>query len=275
MSATLAAGITTIDGVDIAWTRRGVGDPIVLVHGFTGSQLDWADVVDPLADGGREVITIDHRGHGLSTNTGQRAGYRLSRLAADLGAVLDDLGLTGTDARGVDILGHSMGGMVVMRWALANPNRFRSLVLMDTSPRPFAGALEFLLRGADMVEAHGLAALAPFLGADLTDSSRHQVLRQRLQTKHEQLDAEAFIGLARDMGAMGDLVAALCAIHQPTTVIVGENDTPFIKPSHAMHDAIAGSELVVVPGCGHCPNEEDPQAWLRAMEAHLARVVAG
>src|SRR6185437_15302623 len=119
MTQTTAPQTLRINGVDLAWSERGSGSegapPLVLVHGYTGSAHDFSLQVDALA-AGRRVITLDQRGHGHSTKTGTLDGYTVEQLAGDLAAFLDAV------AGGpVDLLGHSMGGRVVMTMVLERP----------------------------------------------------------------------------------------------------------------------------------------------------------
>jgi pimeloyl-ACP methyl ester carboxylesterase len=53
--------------------------------------------------------------------------------------------------------------------------------------------------------------------------------------------------------------------------MVGENDTPFRRASDVLAEEISGARLVVMPGAGHCPQEDNPAAWLIKVERHLAR----
>ena len=80
----------------------------------------------------RRVVTYDHRGHGYSTKVGSLDGYTIQQLADDLAAFLDAVG-----GGPVDLLGHSMGGRVVMTMVLERPDLVRSLILMDTSAWSF------------------------------------------------------------------------------------------------------------------------------------------
>src|SRR5271156_2438851 len=132
---TAPAEIFPVNGVDLSWSERGrspVGTPtLVLCHGYTGSALDFSLVVDELATD-RRVVTLDQRGHGLSTKTGHLEGYTIEQLSADLAAFLETVG-----EGSVDLLGHSMGGRVVMGVVLARPDLVRSLILMDTSAWSF------------------------------------------------------------------------------------------------------------------------------------------
>ena len=124
-----------VNGVDLAWSERGSGlegaSALVLCHGFTGSSFDFSLEVDALAVD-RRVITLDQRGHGASTRTGHLDGYTVEQLVRDLTAFLEAVG----DGP-VDLLGHSMGGRVVMGVVLARPDLVRSLILMDTSAWSF------------------------------------------------------------------------------------------------------------------------------------------
>ena len=119
-----------MDGVSIAWQEWGQGDgpPLVLCHGYTGSSFDFSLEIPALATG-RRVVALDLRGHGRSTATGALDSYTLAQLASDLIGLLDVVGAGGP----VDLLGHSMGGVVSMTAVLARPDLVRSLILMDTS----------------------------------------------------------------------------------------------------------------------------------------------
>ncbi len=103
-----------VNGVELAYEVHGSLDggavPLLLAHGYTGSRLDWLDVIDRLA-ASRPVVAYDHRGHGESSNTGDAATYTFAQLTADLAGFVDALGLAS-----FDLLGHSMGGMVALRY---------------------------------------------------------------------------------------------------------------------------------------------------------------
>ncbi|MFM8304483.1 MAG: alpha/beta fold hydrolase, partial [Actinomycetota bacterium] len=101
------------DGTRLEVEVEGDGPALICVHGFGGAKEDFADHVATLA-ARATVVTLDLRGHGDSTGPDDPAEYSLDGLAADVIAVADTLGL-----ERFRILGHSMGGMVVRRVALA------------------------------------------------------------------------------------------------------------------------------------------------------------
>ncbi|MCK9923577.1 alpha/beta hydrolase [Frankia sp. AgPm24] len=115
----------------IAGTSGAAGGPMVLVHGIAGSTQDWAAVSGDLATR-RHVTAYDHRGHGASGwATEGREQYTFDLLLADLALVIDSLG-----PAPVNLLGHSMGGVIALRYALEHPRRVRSLILVDTAAEP-------------------------------------------------------------------------------------------------------------------------------------------
>src|SRR5690348_257490 len=118
--------IADVNGIRLAYEDVGRGDPFVLVHGFTGSGREWTELVPELAED-RRVIAVHQRGHGSSSHTGDAASYTFDALVADFAALVDHLGL-----ERFDVLGHSMGGLVAMRYAVEHPDRVRSLLPMDT-----------------------------------------------------------------------------------------------------------------------------------------------
>lgn len=267
--------------VEIAYDEVGRGEPpLVLVHGFTGSRDDFRDVLHDLSDG-RRVLAPDQRGHGDSTNTGRSAGYDLATLAGDLAAFLDAVG-----APGCHLLGHSMGGMVALRLALAMPARTASLVLMDTASGPIdlvpAAARE---AGAKIAREQGMATLHAILRARgesepglppsmrrAIDAAGRDAWYARIERKMLAMDPEAFATLVSMLATHEDVTGRLGEIACPTTVLVGAEDAPFLEPSARMAAAIPGARHVVVPDAAHSPQIENRDAWLAAMRTHLAGV---
>lgn len=262
-----------IRDVDLHLVDQGSGDPpFLLVHGYTGSNLDWVDVQPSLAES-RRVVSYDQRGHGKSTNTGDAATYTFDELVADLAALVEAL-----DLAPLHLLGHSMGGIVVLRYALEHPEKLRSLVLMDTFAEP-AGALpQDMIDGLvakARVEGMGavLEVMRPFMETMQADVSpeRRAVLADRMARKIPNMDPEAFGSFARELNTYPSMVSRLGELPMPVTVLVGENDTNLVQPAHLMAEAIPGADLVVFPGAGHSPQEDNPAAWLAAVEKHLSR----
>ena len=114
------------NGIGIAYRTYGPGDapPLVLLHALGESMADWDGVGGAFAVH-RRVYALDLRGHGASDWPGD---YTLELMRDDVLAFLDALSL-----ETVDLIGHSLGGLVAYLVAAEQPHRVRSLVLEDVS----------------------------------------------------------------------------------------------------------------------------------------------
>ncbi|CUH16275.1 Fluoroacetate dehalogenase [Jannaschia seosinensis] len=123
--------VTAEDGTRIAVRVAGEGPPLVLLHGFPQNHRCWLPVLPALAQG-RTCILPDLRGYGESDapkDDDEHATYSKRRMAADLVAVLDALGI---DA--ADVAGHDRGARVAYRFALDHPERLRRLAILEVVP---------------------------------------------------------------------------------------------------------------------------------------------
>jgi len=84
---------TTKDGAEISYLDIGEGQPMVLIHGWSQSALQWYNQIDEFSSTHR-VVAIDLRGHGESSKVGY--GYRLYRLAQDVKELMNALKLEST-----------------------------------------------------------------------------------------------------------------------------------------------------------------------------------
>jgi pimeloyl-ACP methyl ester carboxylesterase len=244
------------NGVEVPVAVWGGGDgvPLVLVHGFTGSADDWDGVVSDLS-AARVVVTVEHRGHGEGTNTGDAATYTFDQLAADLAATLDAL-----DLGPVDLLGHSMGGIVAMRFLLSGGiERVRSLVLMDTGARPSRdeGSAAFLRAGLDRAREHGMLAVYEAMERFVPEDDR-----ARVRGSLTRMDPVAFCTLGEELLTYPSMLDDLAALRVPTTVLVGESDHGLRGAADDLAATIPGSTLVVIPDAAHSPQLENQAAWL-------------
>jgi pimeloyl-ACP methyl ester carboxylesterase len=260
--------------VTLAVDDRGGGDavPLVLLHGFTGGRIDWADVIDDLA-ADRRVVAWDHRGHSDSTNSGDPATYTFEVLVADALAALDALGLDR-----FHLLGHSMGGVVAQHLVHDVPERVRSLVLMDTPP-PGIVPSWWVDKLVAMARAEGMPAVAALVeqatgSMSVAPEDRRPAIAARNRHKLAHMDVEALAALGAALGEFESLDPWLAEISCPTTVLVGEFDEPLLDHAERLAEAVPGAVHVVVEGAAHSPQEERTEAWLQAVRAHLARADA-
>src|SRR3954452_21042008 len=149
------------DGLRIAYVvllpPAGEAEPVVLVHGFASNHaVNWVNTLwtKTLGHAGFRVVALDNRGHGESQKLYEPAAYHTAIMAEDARALLDHLGLERADA-----MGYSMGARIAAFFALAHPDRTRSLLMGGLGIHLVEG-VGLPLGIADAMEAPSAAVLA-------------------------------------------------------------------------------------------------------------------
>jgi pimeloyl-ACP methyl ester carboxylesterase len=245
--------------------------PLVLVHGFTGHRDDWIGVMPELARH-RRVVALDLRGHGNSDAAPDASGYSFDQMVEDLHGLLEHLAI----AR-CDLLGHSAGGMVALRFALAYPERLRSLILMNTaSETPRRLDRGAWLSAVEIAEARGMAVLQTLLeraGRAAADPM-HAVWGDRYWLHHRRrfgaMSPASYRGVGQSFFDSESMGPRLAAIETPTLVLVGEADAAFLPGAALLEAQLPDTRRISIPDAGHHPHQESKAAWLDAIESHLA-----
>src|SRR6266487_1324344 len=112
----------------IAYRRLGSGRPLIVLNGLAATSADWdPSFIDRLASG-NEIILLDNRGIGASTDDG--APFDIAKLAGDTVRVIEAL-----EFERASVLGWSMGGFIAQTLAVNDPARVRKLILLSSFPR--------------------------------------------------------------------------------------------------------------------------------------------
>ena len=255
--------IPTTDGGTLHVVERGAGRPIVLLHGITLSALTWHYQFEDLAHDHR-LVAVDLRGHG--TSKAGDAEWDLSRLAIDLADVFDHL-----DLRDAVLVGHSMGGMVALRFALDRPDvvaeRVARLVLMSTSGGPVVRLAAYqALTDAITPAAKKALSLGDripgglFAGNDLSYLIFRLGMGRNPAPEHVELNRLMTAGTpisvwSELLGHVAgfDVRSRLGEIDLPALVMVGTRD--LLTPPASARQLVAGlpraEPLAVFAGAGH------------------------
>lgn len=255
----------------VALHRWGTGgaEPLVCLHGFTGSGESWRPLGLALGHE-RPVVAPDLPGHGRT----RADAFTLKRASALLVEALEQIGIVRCS-----LLGYSMGGRLALGLALHHPASVARLVLESASPG-LASAEERSARRAadaalaDQLERDGLAAFVARWEAQplfttlarLPDRTREALGSQRLAHS-----AEGLAACLRGLGTgaqpwLGDRLHELAA---PVLILAGAEDGKFREWAAWMQSRIASAELAIVQGAGHVPHLEEPDAFLRHLGAFL------
>ncbi|MEW6736436.1 MAG: alpha/beta hydrolase [Acidobacteriota bacterium] len=268
----MASNFRVVDGVRIHYQekiddpkRRATAETMVLLHGFCSSNYTWKDCMLPLATAGYRVIAPDLKGFGFSEKPADQR-YDITDQAKLIIGLLDSLGV-----EQATFIGNSYGGAVSMACALRNPDRVKQLVLVDAVHNN--GALGRRPIYVRMMRTRGVAEVfgpllfgSPRLVRHYLSNMYHDktvVTEERYHAYHRPLRAAscqaAAITTMRQWEASW-LEQELSAIAVPTLIIWGEYDWALpVEWGAELHLAMPNSQFIVIPNCGHLPQEERPE----------------
>ena len=290
--------VSDLDG-PVHWIEFGSDDapgrpgtPIVFVHGLGGSHLHWC-LIGPELAAGRRAVTLDLHGFGLTpgtraTSTVQHNTRLLDRFVREV---------TGTP---VILAGNSMGGLISIMQAAAAPDTVRGLVLIDPALPPPArvpdrqvgsqflmyalpGIGEFYLRSVLSRQPPQLAVqrVIELCFADPSRIDRAMFtasIALATERRNQGLRArdEAFLAASRSLmrvvGLRRRYYEMMASVRVPVLLVGGEADR--LVPVAAIRQAAARNpawETVILPGVGHTPQLEVPDAVAGALQGWLGR----
>lgn len=270
-----------IDGHRIACASCGDGEPVVLIHGTPSSSLIWRDVVPTLKEAGYAIHLFDLLGFGLSERPWSPAAD--TSVAGQVPVVKGLMAHWGVEQ--AHIVAHDIGGGVAQRFALDHPDMVRTLTLIDSISFDSWPSERTRQQMKD-----GLDVLIHRPGADHRAHFRDWLLSAVVDRKRltdGPLDAyveiiSGTVGQASlfahqvahyDPRYTDDLTPDLHRLgNRPVQIIWGAEDT-WQKTHWAekLRDAIPGSELHILPDCGHFAMEDRPDEIARLIVGFLSR----
>ena len=270
-----------INAVTVHYKEAGQGDTtFILLHGFGASLFSWHVVMDDLAQYGR-VIAYDRPAFGLTSRPlpGDWTGVSPYSTAANvelLAGLMDAL-----EIEKAILVGNSAGGTVSVAFALAYPERTQSLILVD--PALYGGGGRFPAWLLPLMRTPQMRHLGPLLVRGIAESGNDTILqawhdpsrvsedilagyRKPLQVNNWDRALYEFTIAPRPSG----LTERLAELTLPVIVIAGDDDQ-IVPTEYSIQaaEAIPGSELAILPNCGHVPHEECPTPFMEAVEKFL------
>ncbi len=254
----VTVGTENSGNIDLYYEDHGTGKPVILIHGWPLSGRSWEKQVPVLLDAGHRVITYDRRGFGDSSKP--TSGYDYNTFAEDLHKLVTKL-----DLRDIALVGFSMGGGEVARYLGAHGTERVSKAVFMSSVPPFLLKTPDNPAGVDSGVFDGIkkaiAADRPaFLSKFLSDFYNFDVLGGKLISDEVVRLSWNIAAGASPKGTL-DCVSAwltdfrkdLQRIDIPTLVIHGDADRilPIAATGKRTHEAVKGSQLVVVEGGPH------------------------
>ncbi len=246
-----------INDIELAYTRRGKGTPLVLLHGFPLDHHLWDDISSLLEDT-FELILPDLRGFGESTTVD--APYSMDDYASDIAGLLDQLGI-----QKAAVAGHSMGGYVALAFAKLYPERVSGLALISSQvladpPDRKEGRYK---SAADMAEK-GIGGVVEAMASKFTSDPRLQAITRTIMEKQQPA---AYIGALKAMAERRDSTSLLSTFKFPVVIVHGEADALIpVARAREVKAAIPDSHFVELKDTGHVPMLESVQETAEVLQ---------
>jgi len=250
------------------------GNPLVLLHGFTGTHHTW-DLLRERLGVGNLLILPDLPGHG-------RSGTSSSRDGMDVGATADgvaEVARLASGGRRAALLGYSLGGRIALDLACRHRELLSCLILEGASPgverdderqarraEDDALADEIEKRGVEWFVDHWQDTPLFATQKELPRSVFDGIRRDRLSNSTHGL---AMSLRAAGTGQMVPLWKAMEAIKIPVLIVVGKRDRKYAETAEAMRRRMPGSVVAEVEGAGHCVHLEKPTEFANLVERFL------
>lgn len=265
------------ESIPLAYQSVGKGNPILLIHGFGASSYSWRYIIEPLAQNHR-VITIDLKGFGQSPKPrdGLYSIYEQARLVRNF--ILEQ------DLKNLTIMGQSYGGGVALLASILlselQPKRQKDLILIDSVAYPqklpdFIRILATPIIGSiilyfipNKIQVHSLLKKVYYKDDLIPDAAIDHYAKNLEQPNAKYATQQT----ARQLipGDMEEVIKQYAKLQVPSLIIWGGEDK-IISPEigERLNAALPNSNLIMLDGVGHAPQEEKPDLILPYIENFL------
>lgn len=239
------------------------GEHVVLLHGFASSTYTWEDLAPRLQAEGYHVWSLDMKGFGWSDKP-RDARYDPVTLMEDVNKWMDAL-----DLHNVILVGNSLGGAITVLIALEHPERIKKMVLIDSAGYPMR--LPLIIRMAHLPLSGSFMKLffgrwmvrwnlkEVFYHKDRVTEEKVNAYYVRMCTKNA-LDAQTTVARSVKFDLFDDYIKRVPQITSETLIIWGENDAWIpLEIGYKFKKDLTTATMIVIPECGHMPQEEYPQ----------------
>ncbi len=262
-----------VDQTRYHYVEAGVGEPLLLLHGFTGCTLNWQDVMGRLQSRCR-VLAIDLPGHGKTAAPNESAHFAMPFVARQISVFIGDV-----IGEPTNLLGYSMGGRLALCIALDHSACVQKLLLESASPGLASAAERQARIASDEALAMRIArdGIEPFVDAwerlplFASQAQAPQQARVRLRGLRLQNDPAGLVLSLRGMGtgAQPSLWDRLPAWTKLTLLITGALDVKFVEINRAMAQRMPHALHHIVERAGHTVHFEQPDQYAALLKGIL------
>lgn len=266
----------TVHDATYAYSQIGQGEPLVLLHGFTGRKETWNQIVSYLSHS-FQVITIDLPGHGQTVSNKPRT---MEQFAKDLDEIVNRLNLGS-----IHLLGYSLGGRSALSYAMYFPGNIRTLILESASPgiRTKEEQKQRMKQDALLAQKLIMEGIDEFVtyweNIPLFQTQKRLPIELQQAVRTERL-SQNVEGLALSLLHMGTGMqpswwGRLSELTVPVTLIVGEEDEKFVCINNIMQTKLKFATVKIVENAGHAVHLEQVEKFVTIVEEHMIKYKTG
>ena len=251
--------------MELAFREYGEGRPLVILHGLFGQSDNWNTLAKKFSDGGFRVFTVDLRNHGLSPHSDT---FNFESMAGDLAEFI-----SGHRLQNPYLIGHSLGGKVVLSFERLHPGIAGKLVIADIAARqyePHHQSVIEALNSVDLERIDNRREAEEALSGRIADAGTRQFLLKNLYWKDKHLAWRFNLEvITRDY----DEVVAEIPFYTSTTptLIVRGEKSDYVQQADIADFKLRFSNCTVttIKGAGHWVHAEKPEAFCESVLAFI------
>ena len=250
--------------INMYYETSGEGDPVLFIHGLGSNSDDWSSQMALFAKTHR-TITYDVRGHGRSDKP--PAPYSVPLFAADAAALIKTLGIAP-----VNIVGHSMGGMIAFQLAIDEPELVSAMAIVNSGPelilRSWKERLIWLQRRL-VVRLFGMRKMGEVLGQRLFPEQAQEEMRRQFIERWATNDKRAYYAAMQCLVGWS-VVESLGNIQCPTLIISADQDYTPVSLKQKYCQQMPHAALRVIANSRHFTPIDQPAQFNQVLMEFLA-----
>lgn len=253
--------------MELNFKKTGSGEALIILHGLFGSADNWFSIAKEL-ENDFTLYLVDQRNHGDSPKS-EEWNYQV--MAEDLNAFMESEGL-----KDANLLGHSMGGKTVMKFALTFPEKVKKLIVADIAPRYYPIHHETILEGLNAVPIDKIKSRKEAddaLSEYINNPGIKQFLLKNLARKESGFRWKMNLPVITEkIENVGEEINSEKPFEKPTLFMGGENsDYIQDKDKEDIERLFPNHHLIYIKKAGHWLHAEQPQAVVDTVRAFLKR----
>jgi len=273
-------GFKSVNGVELTYQIQGSGDPLIVLHGGPGMDGSYFfPGIDKLGKLYR-LISYNQRGSGRSPGDLDTLMLTADQFVEDLEGFRKAMSLDK-----INIMGHSWGGLLAMKYALRYPEHLNSMILVSTAGADATAGEEMQSVMMQRLSPEDQKNYFQMLSDGYLNSKDGIIALSKIHWKPYVFNA-AHISLIKDAYTEDmpliqhhinksltgyDLHEQLSELEIPTLLIHGDYDPIPMASVNKIHHAIDGSQMVVIKDCGHFPFIEQPKRFIEAITSFSSK----